>query len=120
MNITIGAIETFLPGPSYTTDGLLDASGGKLSPDLQAMLRRLGVEQRHSILSNYPQVLFEGTTPEYSVRGTEMAVRAARGCLAKARCDATELGLVIAATNTPSRLVPGLVSDLFAQMAELK
>ncbi|WP_437661812.1 3-oxoacyl-[acyl-carrier-protein] synthase III C-terminal domain-containing protein [Sorangium sp. So ce1182] len=119
MKFTIGAIATFLPEPSYTTDCLLDASGGKLSPDLRAMLRRLGVEQRHSILSNYPQVLFEGATPEYSVRGTEMAVRAARGCLAKARCDAKDLGLVIAATNTPSRLVPGLVSDLFAQMAEL-
>ncbi|XXY51340.1 hypothetical protein WME91_09375 [Sorangium sp. So ce269] len=42
MNITIGAIATFLPEPSYTTDCLLDASGGKLSPALQAMLRRLG------------------------------------------------------------------------------
>jgi 3-oxoacyl-[acyl-carrier-protein] synthase-3 len=48
-----------------------------------------------------------------------MAVCAARKCLAKARHNGAEIGLVIAATNTPSRLVPGLVSDMFAQMPEL-
>lgn len=119
MRPVIGGIATCLPEPCYTTDALLARSGGRFSRDLQEMLGRLGVVQRHSILANYPEVLFSLADPQWSIHGTAMAVRAARDCLAKAHCDASELGLVIAATNTPSRLVPGLVSDLFAQMPEL-
>lgn len=119
LSVVIGAIATYVPSPCYTTDELLARSRNKLSPDLQDMLYRLGVVRRHSILSNYPEVLFGQADPVWAIQGTEMAVRAARACITQADCDVSEIGLVIAATNTPSRLVPGLVSDLFAQMPEL-
>lgn len=119
MNTVLQAIATTLPEPCYTTETLLAAAGDRFSPALHEMLHRLGVEARHSILSNYPQVLFDGAEPSWSVRGTAMAVRAARDCLNQSRIGADQIGLVIGVTNTPSRLVPGFVSDLMAQMPEL-
>jgi 3-oxoacyl-[acyl-carrier-protein] synthase III len=98
---------------------MLAAAGDRFSQDLRRMVRQLGVEQRHSILSNYSRILMEDAEPEWDVHGTELAVRAARDCLERASCPASGLGLVIAVTNTPSRHVPGMASDLFAQMPEL-
>ena len=57
---TIRSIAAKLPEHSWTTDELLNAAGDRLSDKLRDMLTRLGVEKRHSVLANYPSVLFEG------------------------------------------------------------
>jgi 3-oxoacyl-[acyl-carrier-protein] synthase-3 len=116
----IKAIASAVPGPRWSTEELLSAAGSRLSPRLAAMIRDLGVSNRHSILANYPAVLFDDAEPELSIPATGLAVQAVRRCIAKAGIQAEEsIGLVLGATSSPGRLLPSLVCDLFAQVPEI-
>jgi 3-oxoacyl-[acyl-carrier-protein] synthase III len=113
------AIASAVPDPRWSTDELLSAAGDRLSPMLVGMVRELGVDNRHSILVNYPAVLFEGAGPELSIPATGLAVQAVRRCIGKAGIPAESIGLVLGATSSPGRLLPSLVCDLFAQVPEI-
>lgn len=113
------AVAAELPRPEYTTDELIAAGRGHLSDKLSAMLSNLGVQKRHSILANFPDVLFRGAEPELDIGASELGVRAARECLAKAAVPTERIGLVLGVTSSPGRLLPSLVCDMFAQMPEL-
>jgi 3-oxoacyl-[acyl-carrier-protein] synthase III len=115
----IRAIAAEVPEPHWSTEELLSAAGDRLSPQLIDMMRDLGVDNRHSILANYPAVLFEGAAPELSVPATGLAAAAVRRCIAKAGIPAESIGLVLGATSSPGRLLPSLVCDLFAELPEL-
>lgn len=117
---TIRAIAAQLPEPCWTTQELLEASGNRFSDKLQGMLANLGVTTRHSVLANYPDVLFKGAEPELAISGSTLAVQAARTCIEKSGSDPDEIGLVLGVTSSPSRLLPSLVCDLFAHMPELR
>ncbi|MEV5833477.1 3-oxoacyl-[acyl-carrier-protein] synthase III C-terminal domain-containing protein [Nocardia sp. NPDC052112] len=108
-----------LPRAAHSTEELLDAGEGHLSDRLMEMLRNLGVETRYSILTNYPEVLFEGAQPELGIAVVDLAVRAARACIAKADIPVDSIGLVLGVSSSPGRLVPSLVCDMFARMPEL-
>ena len=113
------AIAAEVPAPHWSTTELLSAAGGHLSTRLADSLAGLGVEKRHSVLANYPDVLFAGAAPELDVTATGLAVKAARACLAKADVPVDSIGLVLGVTSSPGRLLPSLVCDLLAQMPEL-
>lgn len=115
----IRSITAKLPDPVWTTEELLEASGGRLSDLLREMIRKLGVERRHTVLANYADVLFRGAEPELAVSGSALAVAAARECIARSRVRPRDVGLVLGVTSSPSRLLPSLVCDMFAQMPEL-
>jgi 3-oxoacyl-[acyl-carrier-protein] synthase III len=115
----LNAVAAELPRPSFTTDDLRKAADGRLSDRLHDMLGDLGVEKRHSVLTNFPEVLFAGAEPAFDTAATALAVRACRAALAKADLDPGEIGLVLGVTSTPGRLLPSLVCDLFAQMPEI-
>jgi 3-oxoacyl-[acyl-carrier-protein] synthase III len=113
------AIAAAMPEPHWSTDELLSAAGDRLTPKLVDMMRDLGIDNRHSILANYPAVLFEGARPDFSISATGLAVQAVRRCIDKAGIPAESIGLVLGATSTPGRLLPSLVCDLFAQVPEI-
>ena len=117
---TIRSISAKLPEHSWTTDELLSAAGDRFSDKLRDMLTRLGVNKRHSVLANYPSVLFEGAEPELAISGSTLAVQAARICLEKENIHPDKIGLVLGVTSSPSRLLPSLVCDMFAQMPEFR
>lgn len=117
---TIRSISAQLPEHSWTTDELLNAAGNHFSDKLRDMLARLGVDKRYSVLANYPSVLFEGAEPELAISGSTLAVRAARICIEKENVRPDEIGLVLGVTTSPSRLLPSLACDIFAQMPELR
>ena len=117
---TIRSIAAKLPEHSWTTDELLNAAGDRLSDKLRDMLTLLGVEKRHSVLANYPSVLFEGAEPELAISGSTLAVQGCRMCIEKENIHPYEIGLVLGVTSSPSRLLPSLVCDMFAQMPEFR
>ncbi len=116
--VLIGAVAE-LPRPAFTTDELLRAAHGHLSDKLVAMLAGVGVEKRHSVLANYPDVLFAGAEPKLDVATADLAVTAARKCLAQANISAESIGLVLGVSSSPGRLLPSLVCDLIARMPEI-
>jgi 3-oxoacyl-[acyl-carrier-protein] synthase-3 len=115
----IRSIAAQLPPHSWTTDELLKASGDRFSDKLRDMLARLGVHKRYSVLANFPAVLFDDAEPELAISGSTLAVQAARTCIEKGNIRPDDIGLVLGVTSSPSRLLPSLVCDLFAQMPEL-
>ncbi|GLZ29768.1 hypothetical protein Lesp02_19580 [Lentzea sp. NBRC 105346] len=117
INPRLQAISAELPRPHFTTDELLAAADGHLTDQLTDMFGKLGVEKRHSVLANYPQVLFDGADPVLDAPSTQMAVTAARRVIAS--IDPDEIGLVLGVTSSPGRLLPSLVCDVFAMMPEL-
>lgn len=108
------AVTSKVPRPHWSTDELLQAAGGRFSPRLVAMLQGLGVERRHSVLSNYPQVLFADAEPRLEVKASVLAAQAATECVDKAGVPPGRIGLVLGVTSSPGRLLPSLVCDLFA------
>jgi predicted naringenin-chalcone synthase len=115
----LNAVAAVLPGPRCSTAELLAAAGPRLSDRLSAMLGDLGVDTRHSVLANFPDVLFAGAEPVFDTTCTGLAVDASRAVLAKADLDPGDIGLVLGVTSTPGRLLPSLVCDLIAQLPEL-
>lgn len=115
----IRSIAAKVPKPVWTTEELLDASAGRFSDMLREMICKLGVEKRHTMLANYPDVLFRGAEPELAVSGSVLAVEAARESITRCGVEPREIGLVLGVTSSPSRLLPSLVCDMFAQMPEL-
>ncbi|MEV6258616.1 3-oxoacyl-[acyl-carrier-protein] synthase III C-terminal domain-containing protein [Nocardia sp. NPDC051929] len=112
-------IATELPRWEHSTEELLEAGQGHLSDRLEEMARSLGIDKRHSILANYPDVLFGDAEPELGIAVADLAVRAARKCIAKADIPVEKIGLVLGLTSTPGRLMPSLVCDMFVRMPEL-
>lgn len=115
----MNAIAAELPASQWSTEELLTASQGHFSKKLTQMLASLGVEKRHSILSNYTDVLFKGAAPQLEIPASKLAVKAARAALAKAQVDPESIGLVLGVTSSPGRLLPSLVCDMVAEMGEL-
>ncbi|WP_414941380.1 hypothetical protein [Amycolatopsis sp. cmx-11-51] len=113
------AVSARLPPSRWSTAELTDAAGGRFSDRLTTMLGGLGVENRHSVLANYPEVLFAGAEPEVEVAASELAARAARDCLAKADVDSASIGLVLGVSSSPGRLLPSLACDLFSLIPEI-
>lgn len=113
------SVASVLPSPHWSTTELLRSARGHFSDQLEEMFGKLGVDNRHSVLSNYPGVLFDGETPKLDITGTELAVAAARKCLAVGDVPPSSIGLVLGVTTGPGRLLPSLVCDVMAAMPEL-
>ena len=109
-------IAVQVPAPCWSTDELLAAAQGRLSDRLVSMLRGLGVRQRHSVLSNYPQAIFGGAAPQLEIQASALAALAADKCLAESGAAPERIGLVLGVTSSPGRLLPSLVCDLFARL----
>jgi 3-oxoacyl-[acyl-carrier-protein] synthase III len=113
------AIAAELPSPQFSTSELLAAAGGRFSDRLVEMLAGLGIEKRHSVLANYPQVIFQGEDPKPDIATADLAVRSARTALAKGGVPPAAVGLVLGVSSSPGRLLPSLVCDVIARMPEL-
>lgn len=113
------AVSAELPPSRWSTAELLAAADGRFSERLATMLDGMGVQTRHSVVANYPEVLFAGAEPKIETAASELAARAVRSCLAKAEVDPASIGLVLGVTSSPGRLLPSLVCDLFALVPEI-
>ncbi|MGJ5672475.1 MAG: hypothetical protein ACR9NN_02450 [Nostochopsis sp.] len=114
MRAAILSLATALPSNNLSTTSLLTELGNKLSPGLVKAIQDMGIENRYSVLKNSPEIILGKEEMQASTTATELAAKAVRKCLAKADVKPDEVGLLIAVTNTQSRLLPGLASDLMA------
>ncbi len=113
--INLISSATALPPHRFDTTELIGSLMYKLSPELINTISSLGVEQRYSTLANYPEYL-AGDPMQQTVSSTDLGINAARNCIARWGGDPRRIGLLIAATNTPSQLLPCLASEVMASM----
>ena len=112
--INLLSAATSTPQNAFQTTDLSNALMHKLSPELINTLHSLGVEQRYSVMDNYPDFL-AGKAMHARSSTTELGVGATRRCIQDWRGDPSRIGLLIAATNTPDQMLPCLASEVMAQ-----
>ena len=112
--INLLSAATSTPKHAFQTTDLANALMHKLSPELINTLNSLGVEQRYSVMDNYPDFL-AGKPMNARSSTTELGVGATKRCIEEWQGDPSRIGLLIAATNTPDQMLPCLASEVMGQ-----
>jgi 3-oxoacyl-[acyl-carrier-protein] synthase-3 len=112
MNLLSAATST--PKHDFKTTDLSSALMHKLSPELINTLNSMGVDQRYSVMDNYPDFL-AGKPMNAKSSTTELGVGATKRCIEEWQGDPTRIGLLIAATNTPDQMLPCLASEVMGR-----
>jgi 3-oxoacyl-[acyl-carrier-protein] synthase-3 len=86
----------------------------KLSPELINSICTLGVDQRYSTMENYPEFL-GGAHMNATSSTTQLGVMAVKRCIEEWAGEPANIGLLIAATNTPDQLLPCLASEVMGR-----
>jgi 3-oxoacyl-[acyl-carrier-protein] synthase III len=112
--INLLSAATATPQQAFQTTELANALLHKLSPELINTLNSLGVDQRYSVMDNYPDFL-AGKPINATSSTTELGVGATRRCIEEWQGDPSRIGLLIAATNTPDQMLPCLASEIMGK-----
>lgn len=112
--INLLSAATAVPKNVFRTSELVGSLMHKLSPELINTIGALGVDQRYSVLDNYPEFL-AGKPKQATSSTTELGVNAARRCLQEWGGDPNRIGLLVAATNTPDQMLPCLASEIMGK-----
>ena len=106
------------PEHCYSTDDLVAPVVSRMSDELRHAVAELRIDQRYSAVAELPEYL-AGRRPLSVSSGTTMlAARAARRCLDESGMQRGEVGLLIAASNSQQRILPGLAPDLIAALPD--
>jgi len=106
--------STATPQNRISTTELVASMMHKLSPELINTICTLGVENRYSAMDNYADFL-SGAPMNATSSTTDMGVNATRKCIEEWGGDPSQIGLLIAATNTPDQMLPCLASEVMAR-----
>ncbi len=112
--INLLSAATSTPTHAFKTTDLTSSLMHKLSPELINTLNSLGVDQRYSVVDNYPDFL-SGKSMQSKSSTTELGVGATRRCIEEWQGDPSRIGLLIAATNTPDQMLPCLASEVMGK-----
>lgn len=116
--VYLHSIATAVPATRVATREMLAALEGRISSDIRTTLLGLGVETRCTVITNFLSWLAgETTTMERSSSATLLALRAARRCIERSGVKPETVGLLVAVTNTQSRLLPALACEIMAHLA---
>ena len=112
--INLLSAATSTPEHIFKTTDLVGNLMHKLSPELINTINTLGVNQRYSVLENYPDFLC-GEAKQPTSSTTDLGVNATKRCLQEWGGDPSRIGLLIAATNTPDQMLPCLASEVMGK-----
>ncbi len=112
--INLLSASTATPRHAFKTTDLTNALMHKLSPELINTLNSLGVDQRYSVMENYPDFL-SGKAMQATSSTTQLGVDATRRCITEWQGDPSQIGLLVAATNTPDQMLPCLASEVIGR-----
>ena len=112
--INLLSAATAVPKNVFRTSELVGSLMHKLSPELINTIGALGVDQRYSVLDNYPEFL-AGKPKQATSSTTELGVNATRRCIQEWGGDPNRIGLLVAATNTPDQMLPCLASEIMGK-----
>jgi 3-oxoacyl-[acyl-carrier-protein] synthase III len=112
--INLMSAATATPQHLIGTTELVASLMHKLSPELINTICSLGVDQRYSVMDNYAEFLM-GIPMHATNSTTKLGVDATKRCIEEWGGDPSQVGLLIAATNTPEQMLPCLASEVMAQ-----
>jgi 3-oxoacyl-[acyl-carrier-protein] synthase-3 len=112
--INLLSAATSTPKQAFQTTELANSLLHKLSPELINSINSLGVDQRYSVMDNYSDFL-AGKAMNANSSTTELGVSATKKCIEQWQGDASRIGLLVAATNTPDQMLPCLASEVMGK-----
>src|SRR5438067_1848420 len=112
--ISLVSANTATPENKFSTTELVASMMHKLSPELINTICSLGVENRYSAMDNYADFL-NGAPIHANSSTTDLGVKATRKCIEEWGGDPSQIGLLIAATNTPDQMLPCLASEVMGR-----
>jgi len=112
--ISLVSASTATPQNKFSTTELVASMMHKLSPELINTICALGVENRYSAMDNYADFL-GGAPMNATSSTTELGVNATRKCIEESGVDPSQIGLLVAATNTPDQMLPCLASEVMGR-----
>lgn len=112
--INLLSAATSTPQHAFQTTELANSLIHKISPELINTIHSLGVDQRYSVMDNYSEFL-TGKPMNATSSTTELGVRATKKCIEQWDGDASRIGLLVAATNTPDQMLPCLASEVMGK-----
>src|SRR5438132_13195278 len=112
--ISLVQASTATPQNMFSTTELVASMMHKFSPELINTICSLGVENRYSTMNNYADYL-SGAPMNPSSATTDLGVNATRKCIEEWGGDPSQIGLLIAATNTPDQMLPCLASEVMGR-----
>lgn len=112
--ISLVQASTATPKHKFSTTELVASMMHKFSPELINSICSLGVENRYSTMDNYSDFLM-GAPMNQRSSTTELGVNATRRCIEEWGGDPSQIGLLIAATNTPDQMLPCLASEVMGR-----
>src|ERR1051325_118674 len=112
--INLVQASTATPENRFSTTELVATMMHKLSPELINSICSLGVDTRYSVMDNYAEFLM-GAAMNSSSSTTDLGVNATRKCIEEWGGDPSEIGLLVAATNTPDQMLPCLASEVMGR-----
>jgi len=112
--ISLVQASTATPQHKISTTELVASMMHKFSPELINSICSLGVENRYSTMDNYADFLM-GAPMNQTSSTTDLGVDATRRCIEEWGGDPSQIGLLIAATNTPDQMLPCLASEVMAR-----
>lgn len=112
--INLLSAATSIPEQAFQTTELANSLLHKLSPELINTINSLGVDQRYSVMDNYSDFL-TGKAMNANSSTTELGVSATKKCIEQWQGDASRIGLLVAATNTPDQMLPCLASEVMGK-----
>jgi 3-oxoacyl-[acyl-carrier-protein] synthase III len=112
--ISLIQASTATPKTRFSTTELVASMMHKLSPELINTICSLGVENRYSAMENYADFL-NGAPMNATSSTTDLGVNATRKCIEDWGGDPSQIGLLVAATNTPDQMLPCLASEIMGR-----
>jgi 3-oxoacyl-[acyl-carrier-protein] synthase-3 len=112
--ISLVSASTATPENKFSTTELVASMMHKLSPELINTICSLGVDNRYSTMDNYAEFL-TGAPTHANSSTTDLGVKATHKCIEEWGGDPNQIGLLIAATNTPDQLLPCLASEVMGR-----
>src|ERR1700704_2952660 len=112
--ISMISASTATPQNRISTTELIASMMHKLSPELINTIGSLGVHNRYSAMDNYADFLTGGSM-NTTTSTTELGVNATRKCIEEWGGDPSQIGLLVAATNTPDQMLPCLASEVMGR-----
>lgn len=112
--INLVSAATSVPKNVFRTTELVGSLMHKLSPELINTISSLGVDQRYTVIENYPDFLC-GKPKIATSSTTQLGVDATTRCIEKWGGDPNRIGVLVAATNTPDQMLPCLASEIMAK-----
>jgi 3-oxoacyl-[acyl-carrier-protein] synthase-3 len=112
--ISLIQASTATPRNRFSTTELVASMMHKLSPELINTICSLGVENRYSAIDNYADFL-NGAKMHANSSTTDLGVDAIRKCIEDWGGDPSQIGLLVAATNTPDQMLPCLASEVMGR-----